>query len=405
MSLSVEVHVGERVAFYRKSQGKKQAVVAGLAGIAPDYLSQIERGKRVPTVAVLHRISQILNVPVSVLLGEPAFEEHGVIHPTGKALHRVLTSYEPITPDTPAPDLADLRNRVNALWSAWQTSPTRFTHVAPLVAGLTADVQLAVRSLRASTEKDARKSVYQISSDLYFLLRTFSKRIGRPDLSMLVADRAVAAAEETDEPLRIAAAKWNMGQILLAQSEAEGAEDVAIRASEDLRRETHVPLAEKAAMEGALALVSTIAAVRKGDYWAARERLRNRALPAAKASGEGNVFWTVFGPLNVQLHALSIEVEAGETSEALRQADKIDLTRLPSAERRTTFALEVARCYDQRRDDAAVFLHLLNAEASGPEDLKYNVLARDLARGLLKRARPTYAPQVRAMAERIGLAG
>jgi hypothetical protein len=69
----------------------------------------------------------------------------------------------------------------------------------------------------------------------------------------------------------------------------------------------------------------------------------------------------------------------------------------------TTFALEVARCYEQRRDDPGVFLHLVSAEASGPEDMRYNTLARDLVHGLLKRARPTYAPQVRQLARRIDL--
>jgi hypothetical protein len=57
----------------------------------------------------------------------------------------------------------------------------------------------------------------------------------------------------------------------------------------------------------------------------------------------------------------------------------------------------------KRRDDTGVFLHLLNAESSGPEDMRYNNLARELVHGLLRRARPTYAPQVRALAERIGL--
>ncbi len=113
--------------------------------------------------------------------------------------------------------------------------------------------------------------------------------------------------------------------------------------------------------------------------------------------------WTVFGPTNVALHAVSVEMETGEAAQALRLADDIDVSASPSLERQTTFALEVARCYEQRRDDPGVFLHLVNAESSGPEDMRYNTLARDLVHGLLKRARPTYAPQVRALAARIDL--
>ncbi len=47
-----------------------------------------------------------------------------------------------------------------------------------------------------------------------FLLRTFTKRIGRTDLSLLVADRGVIAAEAADDPVRMAA----LGHILLAQA-------------------------------------------------------------------------------------------------------------------------------------------------------------------------------------------
>jgi transcriptional regulator with XRE-family HTH domain len=43
--------------------------VAGLAGITPDYLYQIERGQKVPTVAVLTQLAEVLRVSVGELLG------------------------------------------------------------------------------------------------------------------------------------------------------------------------------------------------------------------------------------------------------------------------------------------------------------------------------------------------
>ena len=201
----------------------------------------------------------------------------------------------------------------------------------------------------------------------------------------------------------MAAAKWNLGHILLAQRQPDGAEDVAIRAVEDLERDTANSDLDAKAVAGALWLVAVVAAVRNNDPWTARDRLRDKAWPAARVTGDANVMWTVFGPTNVQLHAVSVEMERGEAAEALRLADDIDMSGTPSLERKTTFALEVARCYEQRRDDPGVFLHLVSAEASGPEDMRYNTLARDLVHGLLKRARPTYAPQVRDLARRIDL--
>jgi DNA-binding XRE family transcriptional regulator len=400
MSPTPEVRIGERLRFYRQAKGKTQAVVAGLAGVTEDYLSQIERGLKTPTLPLVHRFSKILGVRVSELLGESATEHDERVHPIGYAVQRALMSYSGATD---APDLPGLRGRVDAAWSTWQGSPHRYTEASEVLPALIADVQFAQRGLAHSSSADERREVQRISADLYFLLRTFTKRIGRTDLSLLVADRGVLAAEAADDPVRIAAAKWNLGHILLAQGEADGAEDVAMTAIEDLQRQISADDVDAVGMAGALWLVSVVAAVRNNDPWTARDRLREKALPAARVTGDTNIMWTVFGPTNVGLHAVSVEMEMGEAGEALRLADDVDISASPSLERKTTFALEVARCYEQKRDDPGVFLHLVNAEASGPEDMRYNTLARDLVQGLLKRARPTYAPQVRALAQRIDL--
>jgi transcriptional regulator with XRE-family HTH domain len=400
MSSSPEVRIGERLRFYRQAKGKTQAVVAGLAGVSEDYLSQIERGLKTPTLTVLHRFSKILGVRVSELLGESATEHDQAVHPIGYAVQRALMSYP--RGDGTA-DLVSLRERVDGAWSIWQGSPHRYTEASRVLPDLINDVLAAQRSISGSASPGERREVARISADLYFLLRAFTKRIGRTDLSLLVADRGVLAAEAADDPVRIAGAKWNLGHILLAQGEADGAEEVAVHAIEDLQRETAEGDRDAIGMIGALWLVTAVAAVRNNDPWTARDRLRDHALPAARVTGDTNVMWTVFGPTNVGLHAVSVEMEMGESGEALRLADDIDVSVLPSLERKTTFALEVARCYEQRRDDPGVLLHLMSAETSGPEDMRYNTLARDLVHGLIKRARPTYALQVRDLARRIDL--
>jgi transcriptional regulator with XRE-family HTH domain len=401
MSPSPEIRIGERLRFYRQAKGKTQAVVAGLAGVTEDYLSQIERGLKTPTLSLLHRFSTILGVRVSELLGESATEHDEAVNPVGYAVQRALMAYSARSLDEP--DLVSLRGRVDAAWSIWQSSQHRYTEASDVLPGLITDVQTAQRTLGPTAPEQERREAQRISADLYFLLRSFTKRIGRTDLSLLVADRGVLAAEAADDPVRMAAAKWNLGHILLAQGQADGAEDVAMTAVEELQRETADDDGDAISVAGALWLVAVVAAVRNNDPWAARDRLREKALPAARMTGDMNVMWTAFGPVNVGLHAVSVEMEMGEAGEALRLADDIDVAASPSLERKTTFALEVARCYEQRRDDPGVFLHLVNAEASGPEDMRYNTLARDLVHGLLKRAWPTYAPQVRALARRIDL--
>ncbi|MET9979803.1 hypothetical protein ACFYOI_26335 [Streptomyces microflavus] len=110
----------------------------------------------------------------------------------------------------------------------------------------------------------------------------------------------------------------------------------------------------------------------------------------------------MFGPTNVMLHAVNVEMTDGDATEGLRLADRIDTTQMPSRERQFTFGLEVARCYDLRRH-AAVLVHLLELEQLAPEDLQHSPLGRQLVTSLLGRARPTYRPQATGLAQRLQL--
>jgi hypothetical protein len=167
----------------------------------------------------VHRFSKIPHVRVSELLGESATEHDELVHPIGYAVQRALMSYAGADD---APDLASLRARVDGAWSIWQGSPHRYTEASEVLPDLITDVQAAQRGLAHGSSDERREA----------------QRIRCTDLSLLVADRGVLAAEAADDPVRMAAAKWNLGHILIAQGEADGAEEVAMKAIEDLQRAT-----------------------------------------------------------------------------------------------------------------------------------------------------------------------
>ncbi|WP_239109673.1 helix-turn-helix domain-containing protein [Streptomyces anulatus] len=403
---------GALVRAARRRDGRPQAAVAGLCGISTDYLSQIERGRKKPSGDVLARLAAELGVAVGTLLGDddappaktgPAKTGPAKTGPAvtgGAAVVQALLQRKD-TSLRPAP-VHGLRDRVEQAWKVWQTSPTRFSEAEALLPGLIRDVEGTVRALRTGTDAGERREALRVAADLYGLLRSYCRRIGRLDLSLMVADRALRAAEDADDPLRIAAAQWNLGHVLLSQPGREQeAAGVAMDASRDLATVVDSPAV--AAMRGALELVVVVADARGRRPWEARDRLTAGALPLARRSGESNVLWTVFGPTNVALHALSVEMTAGDAVEGLRLADEIDVSSLPSRERQFTFGLEVARCYDLRRDDAAVLVHLLDLEELAPEDLERSPLGRQLVVDLMHRARPTYRRQVTGIAERLHL--
>ncbi|WP_233221343.1 helix-turn-helix domain-containing protein [Streptomyces carminius] len=395
--------IGERIRYHRTRRGRTQVAVAGLAGITEAYLSQIERGLKVPSADVLTRIAAELNVPVASLLGEdPAPSTTEASTTTASSVVRALMGRgvprgtEPATPTA-------LRERVEAVWRIWQESPARFTEAEKLLPSLISDTEHAICAHRTGTDTGGRREVFRTAADLYGLLRSYCRRTGRLDLSLVAADRARRAAEDADDPVRIATAQWNLGHVLLSQGEeqAQEAGAVALLAVEGLQCVPQSP--EATAVRGALELVAVLSSARTCRWSEARKRLEQRARPLAEQVGDGNVQWTVFGPTNVELHAMSLGMLAGEASEALRVADQIDTSHLPSRERQFTFGLEVARCYDLRREDAAVLVHLLSLEELAPEDLVRSPLAREMVTNLVRRVRPTYRRQAAALAQRMSL--
>ncbi|MFC7267178.1 helix-turn-helix domain-containing protein [Streptomyces lutosisoli] len=396
--------IGRRIKHYRRANGNRSvAVVAGLCGITERYLRLIEAGEKTPSAEVLTRLAAELGVPVAALLTEDPIEEPAAPHTAAPEVARALMGHGPAYNTGPGHP-AQLRERVEQAWQIWQVSKDRFTEAAQILPSLIADVEYAVRAHRHGSDPAARREVLRVAADLYGLLRSYCRRTGRLDLSLMVADRALRAAEDADDPVRIAAASWNLGHVLLSHSEpsaVEEAREVALLAVEQLRR---APVtAESRAVEGALELVAVVSDARRRNWWEARRRLEQRAVPLAQRAGEGNAHWTVFGPTNVALHAMSIEMLAGEATSGLRVADQVDTSRLPSRERQFTFGLEVARCHDLRREDAAVLVHLLGLEDLAPEDFARSSLARDIVLGLQKRVRPTFRRQVTGLAERLQL--
>lgn len=137
-------------------------------------------------------------------------------------LYRALT--QPVMPYDPPP-VAKVHGHVRSAWRVWQTSPYRYSKLGTQLPVLIADVELAEQRYQSEGERAERRQVQCCAVDLYGLLRTVTKRVGRLDLSLLAADRAAQAA---DDPHRLVAARWNLAHVLLANHQAEGAEAIAM---------------------------------------------------------------------------------------------------------------------------------------------------------------------------------
>jgi hypothetical protein len=119
---------------------------------------------------------------------------------------------------------------------------------------------------------------------------------------------------------------------------------------------------------------------------------------------DGNHAWTAFGPTNVAIHRVSVAAELGDPAGALAAAGDVDIDRLPSGlySRRAQIHLDLAWAQSQRKRDAEATLHLLEAERTAPESIRYNVMARETLREMLSRQRKQPSRTLTDLAARAG---
>lgn len=65
MTNSTTKIIQQNIRKFRKQQNLTQEKLSELCGISTDYLSEIERGKKIPSLKRLIKIADTLNVPMS----------------------------------------------------------------------------------------------------------------------------------------------------------------------------------------------------------------------------------------------------------------------------------------------------------------------------------------------------
>jgi len=86
----------KRITQARDQKGMHQAELAEKTGVTPAAISQIEKGIRVPTIPVLHRIADVLGVSLDYLSGKTDSSELQDLlqHEEVKAFYRGFESLD-----------------------------------------------------------------------------------------------------------------------------------------------------------------------------------------------------------------------------------------------------------------------------------------------------------------------
>lgn len=399
---------GERIRYYRTKAGRTQAAVAGLVGRSEDWLSKVERNViEIDSLGMLTRLARELGLDnVGELVGGASVDLSlgADEHPSVPGIRRALNtppSLLGIGLPGDALTAQQLGERVIEAWGVYETQKERYGPVGEMLPGLLAEVY---STLRQTTGEDELTSTRGLVSLLH-LYQVFLRRVGEHKLSLRAADRAMTIADDTGDPVLIAAAAWNVCGILTSSGE--------VGDSFDLARETiaHCRPGDDATPEhlsayGALHLAGVIAAVRDSKAPAAWDLLRGADAVAGRLGVDRNDFHTSFGPTNVSMHGVHLAAEEGDIAEALRLADDVDVPEpggvLP-LERTTRYLVEVMHANRLNGDQYATLHMLRQIMEASPEEIRYFPLVREAVQTLMKRPRPQTRSELHKIAEHVGV--
>lgn len=398
---------GQRVQRFRKERRRTQTELAAALGKTSSWMSQVERGVQpVQRVDLLQQLADELGVSVQQLRpGAPADRGGESSPPAPLSLSNDLDETRRLISGHPAlrtllsgpagdegSPVENLRHDVDDLWEL--THAGRLAQVSALAVELLPALEQAART----APEDSQPELYLLVSRAYQALSAAFVRQDEADAAWVAADRAVFAAERSGEPLHVCASVFRMVQAfvrLRSLGQAEHAARTAIDALEDQSSDSPQALSVLGSLHLALALVHARASARSE---AKSEIAKARAI-AAQLGENRNDFNLEFGPVNVEIQAVSTAVDLGDAGEALDIGLAIDADEL-SPERQGRLLMDLGRAHAQRRHGGEALDCLLRAEVVAPETIQTHQAARATIRELVLIAGPNAPRELLELAER-----
>lgn len=311
--------------------------------------------------------------------------------------------YRPTSPAGPTPPLPALARRVAFCGTAYQAC-----HYGALGRELATLLPLA-QAVADSASPGAVEAHVLLSRTLQ-LTASFLHKYGAATATQaaIVADRALAAAERSGDPVAIGAAARRVVRSLTRQAHPDAAREFAVgtarRLAPELERRGPVGLSTL----GMLYLNAVLSASGSGRSPAAvhqaAEHVGEAGDAAARQGADLNAGYTSFGPTNVRLHEVDIAVRFEDGWGALRVAERLPTAAVDglTRERRARHLATMARAQLLTRQKDAAAVSLVTAAQLAPEEITSRAPSVALVEDVLgAHAQPPAA--LRDLARRCGL--
>ncbi|HEY8979179.1 MAG TPA: helix-turn-helix transcriptional regulator [Streptomyces sp.] len=401
----MEAGIGRRIAYWRELRGFTQTDFGQLMGQTKRWVQDIEGGKRQqdPRLSVLVRAADVLRIPLEQLLTDSQPAPPPGSAPPVEALGVIDALYAPAPPADP-PALAVLQQRLVYCCQAFQAC--HYATLARELPSLLGGATQAAHDAAVGTQSEAEA----LLSRVYQLTTSYLHKYGAATAvqAALAADRALAAAERSGDPVQIGAAARRVAKSLVYQQRPQAAVEFATaaaqRLSDGLTEQGALGLSTLGMLYLSAALAASSQERTTARVRAASGYVDEAADVAAQQGADLNEDWTDFGPTNVRLHRVSTLLRFEDGWSALEAAEGLAPEALSkmSKERRAGHHIAMARAsLLTRRKDAAV-KELLEADKLAPEEFRSRADTVNLVKDVVG-ATPRPGGELRALADRCGL--
>lgn len=389
----------------RRLAGLSHAEFAVLIGYSRQYVSRAERPRKgLASADLVRAIDTALDAGGALT----ELHAHALVErqarrarpaSPGKSAGRKLDDDRAGEPDRPAPVRVGSGDAPSATDQSLRAESGRPRPLRPLIDqvmtrslgadydhlnGLLPDL-LGRAEFEALHSRD-RERAHAALADVYSVIGWVLIKADAPLIAWIAAERAVQAAEQAHDAIRVAAAMRCVAEVHMRNGNHEKATRTALVAALGLERRAGVrdtPLA--VSVRGAALLSAAAASARQGERREAYASLNAAAQCADEIGQESFELATVFGPTNVAIHRVAIPIELGDAREALRQERTVQLDQLPGflTERKARFLLDVARAHTAVSDFSTAQNVLIGAEKIAAEEVHRHRITRQLIPQLL----------------------
>jgi tetratricopeptide (TPR) repeat protein len=334
-----------------------------------------------------------LDVETSELLRKPTTLPQPTDHSGLLAMRRALTSIDDLLDEQPSPStlsLSDARRTVDYAWGSYWAG--RYEQLGDMLPD-------ALASIRATDDR----TLDDLAAQLYQVTACTLAHLGHPDAAHLALREALRIANTGEDPLRVAALRGSLAWLLLTQGRFTESGKLAEHTAETVQPGALAAL-PRMSLWGSLLLSSATATGRGGTRDAAADYL-TEAREVARHTGHRNDYEQAFGPDQVIMQTVDVQVVTEQYGEALSTARAMPRTTpLPvaaQARHLSDRALALARL---GRDETATDT-LLAMEHLAPVWARYQTQSKVVVEELLQRERHrSQSSRLRLLAGRLAVA-